>query len=75
MAVEITEAELAEYQQLKAIRAAQAIADASGEVGPDQLVRSRALLADGTTHDYIGGHPSHVDHGAGPVPVLTWYNL
>ena len=72
---EITEAELAEYQQLKAIRQAQAEASAAGEVGPEQLVPSRALLANGQLHDYIGAHPTHVDTGAGVVPVLAVHNL
>lgn len=74
---EISEAELAEYTQLKAIRQAQANAAAGiggGEVSPEQLVRSRALLGDGTTHDYVGAHPTHVDNGAGRVPVTGWYN-
>lgn len=74
---EISDQDLAEYQQLKAIRQAQAngaAATGSGEVLPEQLVRSRALLGDGTTHDYIGAHPTHVDNGAGRVPVMGWYN-
>jgi len=75
---EITDAELAEYRQLQAIRQAQANAAAGtgGDgVSADQLVPSRALLGDGTTHDYVGAHPTHVDHGAGPVPVMGVYNL
>jgi hypothetical protein len=72
---EITDAELAEFEQLKAIRKQTAAAGPNGEPGPDQLVRSRAYLADGTTHDYVGGHPTHVDNGAGPVPAISWYNL
>jgi len=71
---EISDAELAEYQQLKAIRQAQANAAATGEVQPEQLVASRALLGDGSTHDYIGAHPTHIDTGHGIVPVLGWYN-
>ena len=71
---EISDAELAEYQQLKAIREAQAAAAATGEVGPDQLVPSRALLANGQTHEYRGAHPTHVHTDAGVVPVLTCYN-
>ena len=47
----------------------------SDEVRPEQLISSRALLGDGCTHDYAGAHPSHVDTGAGRVPVLTVYNL
>ena len=75
---EISDAEFAEFQQLKAIRQAQA--SAAGGTGGDgvsaeQLVASRALLGDGTTHDYIGAHPTHVDKGAGPVPVMGVYNL
>jgi hypothetical protein len=74
---EITDAELAEFNQLKALAAiaAQAPPIGSDEVRPEQLQASRALLADGTTHDYRGAHPSHVDNGAGPVPVLAVYNL
>jgi hypothetical protein len=74
---EISDAELAEYQQLKAIEAirAQQPPIGSDEVRPEQLTRSRALLADGSLHDYIGGHPTHVDNGAGRVPVLTVYNV
>lgn len=71
---EITEAELAEYQQLKAIRLAQENT-APGEVSPDKLVSSRALLANGQMYDYIGAHPTHVDTGAGVVPVLSVYNV
>ncbi|HEV2256830.1 MAG TPA: hypothetical protein VGS06_27160, partial [Streptosporangiaceae bacterium] len=63
----------AEYQQLKAIRQAQANA-AAGEVHPDQLTSSLALLGDGTTHAYIGAHPTHIDTGHGIVPVVAWYN-
>lgn len=72
---EISEADLAEYEQLKALSAirAQGPPIGSDEVRPEQLTRSRALLADGTTHDYVGGHPTHVDSGAGRVPVLTQY--
>jgi hypothetical protein len=76
---EISDAELAEFQQLKAIRQAQVNAAAggggAGEVAPELLVRSRALLGDGTTHDYIGAHPTHVDNGHGPIPVMGVYNL
>jgi hypothetical protein len=74
---EISEADLAEFNQLKALAAlaAQAPPIGSDEVRPEQLTASRALLSDGTTHDYRGAHPSHVDNGAGPVPVLTAYNL
>ena len=71
---EVTDAELAEYKQLKAIRAAQQAAEESAN-SPRFGVMSRALLADGTTHDYVGAHPTHVDvEGTGPVPVLTCYN-
>jgi hypothetical protein len=73
---EITAEELAEYEQLKAIRKQTAAAVANGgEPGPDQLVKSRAFLADGSSYDYVGGHPTHVDNGAGRVPVSSWYNL
>ncbi len=74
---EISDAERAEYEQLKALAAIakQAPPIGSDEVRPEQLTKSRALLADGTTHDYVGGHPTHVDHGAGRVPVLAQYNL
>lgn len=77
MANEISDADLAEYEQLKALAAiaAQAPPIGSDEVRIEQLVKSRALLADGTTHDYPGGHPTHVDSGAGRVPVLTAYNI
>ena len=74
---EISETELAEFNQLKALAAlaAQAPPIGSDEVRPEQLTSSRCLLADGSTHDYRGAHPSHVDTGAGPVPVLAVYNL
>jgi hypothetical protein len=73
---EITDAERAEYDQLKRIAAARsAQANNADEVTPDQLVSSRALLADGTLHDYLGAHPTHVDNGAGPVPVMACYNV
>lgn len=74
---EISDAEQAEYEQLKALAkiAAQAPPAGSDEVRTEQLVKSRALLADGSTHDYPGGHPTHVDNGAGRVPVLISYNL
>lgn len=74
---EISDADLAEYQQLKALAAIRANAPVPGsdEVDVEQLTPSRALLADGSTHDYRGAHPSHVDNGAGPVPVLAVYNL
>lgn len=74
---EISEADLAEFNQLRALAAlaAQAPPIGSDEVRPEQLQASRALLADGSTHDYRGGHPSHVDNGAGPVPVMAVYNL
>jgi hypothetical protein len=74
---EISEADLAEFNQLKALAAiaAQAPPIGSDEVRPEQLTRSRALLGDGSAFDYRGGHPSHVDNGAGPVPVLAVYNL
>jgi len=72
---EITDVELAEYQQLKAIRQAQASASEGGDVSPDKLVPSRAMLASGNKYDYIGAHPTHVDTGAGVVPVIGWYNL
>lgn len=77
MASEISDAERAEYEQLKALAAiaAQAPPVGSDEIRPEQLAKSRALLADGTTHDYAGGHPTHVDNGAGRVPVLTQYIL
>jgi hypothetical protein len=71
---EISDAELAEFQQLKAIRQAQANAATTGEVQPEQLTPSRALLGDGTLHDYIGAHPTHIDTGHGIVPVIAWYN-
>jgi hypothetical protein len=74
---EITDAERAEYEQLKALAAIEANRPPVGsdEVRPEQLTRSRALLGDGTTHDYVGAHPSAVDSGSGPVPVLSVYNL
>lgn len=77
MANEISDADLAEYEQLKALAAikAQAPPRGSDEVDPEQLVKSRALLANGSTHDYPGAHPTHVDNGDGKVPVLTAYNL
>lgn len=71
---EITEAELAEYKQLKAIRAAQQAAEESAN-RPRFGVMSRAFLADGSTHDYVGAHPTHVDvEGVGPVPVIAVFN-
>jgi hypothetical protein len=74
---EITDAERAEYEQLKALAAiaAQQPPIGSDEVRPEQLTRSRALVGDGSTYDYRGAHPSHVDNGAGPVPVLAVYNF
>jgi len=73
---EITDAELAEFEQLRALAAIRASAPPIGadEVRPEQLAKSRAILADGSTHDYVGGHPTHVDNGAGRVPVLMTYN-
>lgn len=71
---EVTEEELAEYRQLKAIRQAQQAAEQAGNA-PRLGVSSRALLADGTTYDYTGAHPSHVDkEGIGLVPVLSVFN-
>lgn len=72
---DISDAELAEYQQLKALASIEANRPpiSSDEVRPEQLAKSRALLADGSVHDYVGGHPTHVDNGAGRVPVLTTY--
>lgn len=74
---EISDAELAEFEQLKALAAIRAAAPPTGsdEVRVEQLTRSRALLADGSTHEYPGAHPTHVDNGAGRVPVLTTYNV
>lgn len=74
---ELSDAEVAEYQQLKALAAIDAnrAPISSDEVRPEQLARSRALLADGNPYDYIGGHPTHVDNGAGRVPVLSVYHL
>jgi hypothetical protein len=74
---EISDADLAEYQQLKALAQMQASRAPIGadEVRPEQLTQSRALLADGSTHDYAGAHPTHVDNGDGRVPVITVYNL
>lgn len=74
---DISEADLAEYQQLKALASIEANRPpiSSDEVRPEQLVKSRALLADGSTHDYVGGHPTHVDNGSGRVPVLAAYNV
>lgn len=74
---EITDAERAEYDQLKALAAVQANRPPTGsdEVDVEQLQPSRALLADGSTHDYRGAHPSHVDNGTGRIPVMAVYNL
>lgn len=74
---EISDADFAEYQQLKALAQIEANRPPAGgdEVSVDQLTRSRALLADGTLHDYVGAHPTHVDNGAGRVPVLSVFSL
>lgn len=74
---ELTDAQMAEYEQLKALASIEANRPpiSSDEVRPEQLVPSRALLADGSTYDYIGGHATHVDNGAGRVPVLAAYHL
>lgn len=67
---EITDAELAEYQQLRFIQQQQEPQD--GDSTPHVvLTRRRAsLLADGTLHEYTGMHPTHVDTGSGVVPVM-----
>lgn len=73
---EITDAELAEYQQLRFLQQQQESSqDSDGEEAP--LTRPRqALLADGTTHDYTGMHPTHVDNGTGGLlPVVTCREL
>lgn len=79
----IDEAELAELRakaaerdELKAAEAErdrQAEDDQSGR--PRDDVPHRALLADGSLHDYTGAHPTHVDNGDGPVPVLAVHQL
>jgi hypothetical protein len=73
---EISDEELA---QLRA-KAAQADAPRPAEDAPkrERLVPHRALLADGTVHEYAGAHPTHVakrdtDGREQLVPVLSVY--
>lgn len=68
---EITDAELAEYQQLRFLQQQQETVQDSDDGPRVVLTRKRAaLLADGSTHEYTGMHPTHVDTGSGVLPVL-----
>lgn len=80
---EITDEELAELrhaqaelgQRKAADEAAAAAADKAPDAPPEPT--HRAILADGSTHEYAGAHPTHVTREGEDreIPVLTVHPL
>lgn len=75
----LSDDELAELQRQaaddalgKAADAAAAAAAAERAPAPPPEPEHRAVLADGSTYDYAGAHPTHVATPDGPVlPVIA----